>query len=251
MTYQKKGFLAEQEIIKYINETQKYDLMNNNIKSFLNDLFNFNLKEHTIYAKKFGENYKPDIAIHCNGITKYVSIKTGSSNSIHQEHLYSFINFLQTLGAPQEIILIIKEFQFNDKTTDGSGTMRKPALEYQIEHQEKIQKLNKFFNNEFIAPKMIERLLFSGEYFNIPNVDYIYHGNLENGHWACKNDILKYLLSKKIYSASPHVSKLYYQSLHRNLKHDIYFEFRRYYIQFKWHSIKEDIEFISKHKKRQ
>ena len=210
MTYKNHVFIAEHEFINYINSRKKYNSMNSNIKSFLNELFNFDLKEHTIYAKKFGENYKPDIAIHCNGITRYVSIKTGSSNSIHQEHLYSFLNFLQNMGASQEKILIIKEFQFNDKTTDGSGSMRKSAIDYQIEHQEKIQKLNNFFNNEFIAQKMIDRLLFSGEYFNIPKVDYIYHGNLENGHWACRNDILKYLLSKKIHSASPHVSKLYY-----------------------------------------
>lgn len=251
MNQQNIGVIREIEIINYINEKTFYSKMNLNMQNFLKYIFKFDLSNITIKAYKFHENYKPDIVIIANGVKKYISIKTGSNNSIHQEHFYSFLNFLKNSIHNEEFIDILKEFHFNDGTIDGTGNDRKSAIDFQTYNQDKIQKINCMLNNEKILKNLIERLLFKGEYHNIPLVDYIYYGNIEEGLWASKEEIINYLLNTKIYSASPHVSKLYYQSLHRNLKYDINYEYRRYYVQFKWHSIKEDIKYISKKRKKE
>ena len=245
------GTKIETEIINYINEKKYINKMNQNMKLFLSEIFEFNIEKSIIRAYKYAENYKPDIIITANGISKYISIKNGESNSIHQEHIFSFINFLKRNGLSNEYEENILLFHFNDKTTDGSGTIRKDANEFLSKKQNEIQKINDFLNSVTLLKPLIERLLFKGEYHNLPIVDYIYHGNENEGYWAKKDDIINYLIHEKRYSSSIHISKLYYQSLHRNLKHDKYYEYRRYYVQFKWYTIREDIKYIMKKIKKE
>lgn len=238
------GIKTEEEIIKYINNKTYLEKMNDNMKKFISGIFDFDLKNTKIKAYKYVENYKPDIIVTANGISKYISIKTGENNSVHQEHIYSFVNFLKCnyLNENDQKSLLL--FHFNDGTTNGSGKTRHNANDFLVSEQEKIQKINEYFNKDEFAKIAIERILFKGEYFHLPLVDYIYYGNIYEGYWAKREEIIDYLISKKFYSGTIHISKLYYQSLHRNLKYDKYREYRRYYVQFKWYSIKEDLKYI-------
>lgn len=243
------GLTTEKSMINYINEKKYLRNMNDNIKKFLSSIFDFDVLNHEIKACKFADNYKPDIIITANNVSKYISLKTGNSNSIHQEHLYSFIEFLRNFNISNKAIKTLKYFQFNDKTLDGSGKQRRDANDYIKNHQQEIYELNLFFNNNTVKEALIKKLLFEGEYFHIPSVDYIYYGDIEYGLWASKTEITNYLKSINLFSSSIHTSKLYYQSLHRNLKFDKYYEYRRYYIQFKWYSIKEDLKYILEKRK--
>lgn len=239
------GKQNETTILNYINTKRKISEMNDNIKNFIKFLFPTITEKDSVFAKKYGENYKPDITIEFNGTKKYISIKKGESNSVHQEHIYSFINYIEDLGAEKQITNIIRKFHFNDGSIDGSGKVRKAANDFQDTHKKEIQIINNYFNSNNNKRKIIERLLIKGEYPSVSQVDALYHGTIEKGVWANSDEIIKYLNEVNLYSSSPHVSKLYYQSLHRNLKQDIYFEFRRYYVQFKWYSIKDDLTSIS------
>lgn len=243
-----KGIQIENEIIAHING-KYFKELNNNIQNFIIDIYKSSLNKNKIFkANKFYNNYKPDIVIEHNGIKKYISIKSGKSCSIHQEHIYSFINFLYDLNCSSEVINELKLFQFNDGTNNGTGNIRKNAMDFQEKSYDSIKLINKFFNAEGIIDKIIDRLLFIGEYYGIPKVNYIYYGNLEKGIWADSNNIKNYLKKKNVFSASIHISKLYYQSLHRNLKFELEHEYRRYYVQFKWYSIEEDLKEIIKSK---
>ena len=244
------GLKNEEELINYINKKQYIKNMNNNIKSFLTNLFDFDLENHLIKAYKFADNYKPDIIITANGISKYISIKTGKSNSVHQEHLYSFIHFLSELGINKSILDKIKLFHFNDGSLNGSGHSRKSANDFQTSNQPFIQEINREMNEKENAKKLIDRILFKGEYYHLPIVDYIYYGDINKGVYASKNEILNFLTTTKINSCAIHTSKLYYQALHRNLKYDKYYEYRRYYVQFKWYSIEEDLNCIASKRKK-
>jgi hypothetical protein len=237
------GKIIEKEIIEHINKNIYINRMNENMKNFLNSIFDFCLDGVEITANKYGHNYKPDIVITANGISKYISIKSGSQNSIHQEHIYSFIYFLKKLNMNEQEIISLLQFHFNDGTIDGAGNERKNANEFIEKNNDSVLKINEFMNKLEIKKALIERLLFKGEY-NMKVVDFIYYGDIDKGYWADKNKITEYLLNKKFFSCSIHVSKLYYQSLHRNLKFDVYSEFKRYYVQFKWYSLKEDIKYI-------
>lgn len=246
------GLKLEIDIVNHINENKIYEKMCPNIQNFLKHIFNINLKNKEIHAQKFYENYKPDITITACGITKYISVKSGSNNSVHQEHIYSFINYMKINNElSEECINLLKEFHFNDGTISGNGLIRESATQFQLNNQDKIQQINIFFNAPDTISETIDRLLFKGEYYNIPVVDYLYYGTLDKGLWASRFEIISYLSNIKTYSASPHISKLYYQSLHRNLKKDLYYEYKRYYVQFKWHSLKEDLEYISNKRKKE
>ena len=249
MNTKNNGTIIEKNIITYINKNKYINNMNENMKNFLCYIFNFNLANHQIKAYKYAEKYKPDIIVTANGISKYISIKSGNNNSVHQEHFYSFLFFLSELQIKKELITELRLFQFNDGTLNGTGQNRRTAIEFLEKNQEKIQEINNFLNNSQTIEIIIDRLLFKGEYPNVSKADYIYYGNIQNGLWASRNEIIYYLLNEKNYSSSIHVSKLYYQSLHRNLKYDKFYEYRRHYIQFKWYSIKQDLEFITKKRK--
>jgi len=124
------GIINEKEIIDYINKNCFLKNMNENMKLFLKEIFIEDIENHKIRAYKFAENYKPDIIITANGISKYISIKNGECNSVHQEHIYSFIYFLETNNIPKEIAKKLLEFHFNDGTINGSGKVRKKAMNF-------------------------------------------------------------------------------------------------------------------------
>ena len=238
------GLKNEQEIIEYINTKKYTDKMNSNMSNFIKSIFEFDISGITIKAYKFADNYKPDIIITAKGFSKYISIKSGENNSVHQEHIYSFVNFLKENGIKENEINTLLNFHFNDGTKNGSGKARKCATDFIENNQDLIQKINTYFNIQKMIEIATNRILFKGEYHNIPSADYIYYGNVEKGLWANREEIINFMISSKTFSSSIHISKLYYQSLHRNLKFDKYFEYKRYYVQFKWYSIREDLNFI-------
>lgn len=242
------GKQNEIDIINYINKCKYIHKMNNNLKKFIQEIFDFDLTGIKIAAFKYYENYKPDIIIEANNTKKYISIKFGKNNSVHQEHFYSFFVFLKEHGATEKSLEYLRFFQFNDGTLDGSGKSRKSAMDFQTTYPTAIKTINSEFNSNNLKKKLINRLLFEGEYHNLPEIDYIYYGDKNDGIWANKKEIFSHLYSINFFSNSIHVSKLYYQCLHRNLKRNNLYEMKRYYIQFKWHSIYEDLMKIKKKK---
>ena len=84
------GFANENEIIDYLNNTKYVDNLNSNFKAFLSFLFSQNLNGKTVSAYKPTGQVKPDIGIIIDENEKYVSVKKGSGNSVHQEQLVEF-----------------------------------------------------------------------------------------------------------------------------------------------------------------
>lgn len=242
----KKGLDIEYSLINHINNNKFLNKLNPNIKLFIKELFPKLKNTDEIIAKKYFSNYKPDIVIEAYGIKKYISIKTGKNNSVHQEHIFSFCNFLKEQNTPEKTIANLLFFHFNDQTKNGSGMNRKNAANFIENNPRIIKDINNYFNNNNFVEKAINRILFEGEYYNLPKVDYIYYGNLNNGIWASRTQILNYMIKNNIFSNSIHISKIYYQSLQRNLSNKPQNEFRRYYVQFKWHSIENDLLNVKK-----
>lgn len=241
-----RGLKIEKDIINHINENKYIEKMNLNISLFLKEIFEMDLKNVLIKAMKYHENYKPDIVIEANSIKKYISIKSGKDNSVHQEHIHSFCNFLCEMRVSQSTINNLKLFHFNDMTTNGSGKEKKDAHNFLKLHSDICDKINKELNETKTKKACIERILFDGEYHNLPSVDYIYYGSYEKGIWAKKEKISNYLCSQNLNTLSIHISKLYYQAWQRNLQNNDRSEFRRYFVQFKWHSIEKDISAIKR-----
>jgi hypothetical protein len=243
------GFANETEIINYINTKRMFDIMNNNMKGFLSFLFGQDLSDFNISASKLRGQVKPDIAITVNGITRNVSVKKGSGNSVHQEPLSTFETFLLSNHVPVETVTFLKEFHYGDGSTDGNGGTRVNAATWQANNPRKVINMNSVFNSPTLLRAVFDRVLFVGNVSPAPIVHAMYHGSINNGLWASSDEIIEYLINAINTASTIHFSNLTYQVWNRNLNHNPKTANRRHVMQFKWPSLTNDLMIISRQRR--
>ena len=242
------GLTNEKNIILMLNGKSLLDL-NDNLKSFIIFLFKDVNENDLIISGKINGKQKADIFIKINYNIKYISIKSGSENSIHSECIDSFIKFLQGLKVRENILNYLLLYHYGDDTLDGSGIKRYSAEECKLKYRDNIMIFNKYVSYNNILTKIIDRFLFLGTKNNKYAVDAIYYGNEHYGIWASREEILNYLINNKcFYMKSIHFSSLTFQNLGRNINKNKKSEFHRKYIQIKWFSIVSDMQKIKRNK---
>ncbi|MBQ9484982.1 hypothetical protein IJU85_02670 [Candidatus Saccharibacteria bacterium] len=238
------GFINEDLLRDYINRNS-YGDYNPNIKAFLQFLFGSSFDETKGFTadKKAGQ-MKPDLCISHNGIKKYVSIKKGSGNSVHQEKIDVFFPFFESVLGPQSL-KDLKYFHYGDDTTNDSGPIRYSAQECKTRYARQIRALNSSINTSNNLSKFMDRFLFIGN-VGLISVDAIYHGTISNGLWASKDEILDYVKNNTFSLNAVHFGPLTYQVWGRDEKRTAVHPDRRYVMQVKWGSITKDLEKIRK-----
>ena len=173
---------------------------------------------------------KEDIWIKVGKTKKSISIKMGKTNTVHNEYIYSFTNYLAEEKVPLKIINIILEYFFADGTHNGSGARTLTFLDYKLKIKRKIRKVNKYFmKHEDLLIKLINR-------FVIGKTDILIHGTVDDFSYATKDEIVKFLLEVKDEPSSTiHFSKLIFASKGRNNQID------KFIVQIKWYNLKDDI----------
>lgn len=236
----KSGFDNEDELIKELNKKRVSEL-NPNLREFIYFLFhNLNGNEIILaYKGIFGQ--KPDIIIKINTEIKNISVKIGNGNSVHQEKISLFTNFLSSLNISNDIQFELLKFHWGDGTIDGTGTNRISSSDYKKFHSDKIALVNREFNKSYLLRNFINRFIFQGKSLSYDIVDAIYYGNIENGHWASREEIFDYILNQIFYSDSIHFGPLKYQIWNRCLNFNPKTENRREVMQIKWPSLLQDI----------
>lgn len=121
----------------------------------------FPSKQENSEIKCWRNHYKQknDIFIKIDEITKGISIKKGSRNSIHVERITDFIHFLIENKIKREIIIEYLKYHYADGTTNGKGLKRLSAAEYKKENQRSIDEINKAFNTEGVLNAAIDRFV--------------------------------------------------------------------------------------------
>ncbi len=236
----KSGFDNENELITELNNKRVNEL-NSNLKSFIYFLFYDLDGNERISAYTGISGQKPDIIIKINNEIKNVSVKIGNGNSVHQEKVDLFINFLSSLKISKEIQNELLKFHWGDGTIDGTGTNRISSNEYKKIHSDKIEFINRGFNKNYLLKDFLNRFIFQGKSLEYDIVDVIYYGDIEKGHWASKEEIFDYILNNKFYSDSIHFGPLNYQIWNRCLNFNPKTENRRAVMQIKWPSLLQDI----------
>ena len=97
------GNEVEKEIIKFLDNKLLIDLEDCRLKKLIFHMFGANINNNLkISCKKYEKksstykgNPKPDIQIALNKVKKNISIKSGKGNSLHEEPLKTFLNFLE------------------------------------------------------------------------------------------------------------------------------------------------------------
>ena len=217
------GFQNETDLISALSN-KLYAELNDNLKKFISFLFPQvnNNDKIKCYSGMVGQ--KPDIIIEINNKRKNVSIKKGSGNSVHQEDIDLFMDFLTTLDISEEAKIELLKYHWADGTTDGSGKIRVSSAEYKAEHQKEIDLINSELNKR----------------------DVVYYGTINEGHWATKDEIIKYMLNNKFAINSIHFGPLTYQIWNRCLNFNPNTENRRNVMQVKWGSLERDLLIIEK-----
>ncbi|WP_371246776.1 hypothetical protein ACA758_02315 [Mycoplasmopsis agassizii] len=234
------GVENELNLMNYINSKNSFDFYNENIKNFLRFIFDFDLENKTIRCNKIKGNAKPDLEITCNGVSKYISIKKGSGNSVHQESLNDFITFLKNINIPEQTINNILLFHYGDGTNNDTGTKRYASPEVKKIFKDEIKIANKSLNDSTNLKIIIKRILFLGRTHDL-ETDFIYHGTVDEGLWASKREIVEYFINNNFNSQSIHFASLNYQPWGRNNDFKAKNPNRRYIIQIKWSKMKSDL----------
>ena len=138
-----KGFEIEREIISNLNN-QKITLLPIEYKKLMANLFkNIGGENELIKCEKkegTGLEKKNDLTIKFQNKSVNLSIKSGSANSVHQENIHSFIEFLNSKKELEiERKNLIYEFHWCDGTLDNTGKIedRKSKVEYKKTHKDK------------------------------------------------------------------------------------------------------------------
>lgn len=238
------GFQNELNLIEYINSKDSFDLYNENIKGFLSFIFEFDLSGRVVRCFKEGGQQKPDFSIRCKNVTKYISVKKGSGNSVHQESFNEFIGFLTSISTSTNTIDSIKLYHYGDGTLDDTGVNRYSASQCSSMYTNQIQTANNELNQREKLTAILNRVLFLGNVGCGNLVDYIYYGSVDSGIWASRNELLNYFLNNTFQSTTIHFASLTYQVWGRNNNFTAKHPDRRYIMQVKWSQIVFDINTI-------
>lgn len=244
------GFRNEYELIKYLNN-QKIKNLNNNMKDFIIFLFGNIDEEHFIQAISGKKGQKPDMIISIDNKIKRISIKKGTGNSVHQEKIDMFVEFLISINIPKEIINKLLKFHWGDGTANGTGIQRISSSEYKKQFSKEIDIINEEFNKEKNIKEFINRFIIQGKYYEYDFVDALYYGNVNEGHWASRNEILNYIVKNIFYLDSIHFGPLTYQIWNRCLNFNPKTENRRNVMQVKWGSLLNDLLNIERNRKNE
>jgi len=249
------GFANEKTLAKYLNN-KNFESLNDNMKNFISFVFSRQIANNEVIlsdtTKKIGmKNPKPDIWVKIGAETKNISVKNGSGNSVHQEPLDEFCSFLKQIQATDDTINKLRLYHYGDGTYDGSGETRLSTPKVKVKYSTEITSVNTELNQPNFLAKIFDRILFSGSFEKPIVVDAVYHGSLDSGCFANREEILNYLISNTNPCEMKCIkfSQLTYQPWSRDPLKKAKYPNRRYVMQVKWGTIVSCIEEIAKGRK--
>jgi len=238
------GFDNEDKIKEALNG-KTFDTLHCNLQKLIKDSFT-NYTGVIKAVKQAGQN-KSDLLITIGDESHTYSIKKGTGNSIHQEPIEPFLEFLaQNYGIDEEMKNNLRLFIWGDGTLDGSGdvSQRLSAPQFKKKYPQVIESIQNFFNS--IKEPLIKRFLIEGVESH-SSAEYVYYGTVEDGI-CCKSDKIVEWIATHPSSGAISIGKLTFQAWNRNINGGDKSEHKRGVIQLKWGSIKDDIKVIANEK---
>ncbi|CAA6809131.1 MAG: AciI [uncultured Sulfurovum sp.] len=205
----------------------------------------FKAYEGIIHCKLLAGTNKSDIFIKIGNESHTYSIKMGRGNSIHQEPLDKFLNFLEAEYAlKDETKENLQRFIWADGTTNGTGDIKEriSSRKFKKRNPQRIQEMQTYFDT--LKEPLIERFLIQG-IKSESSAEFIYYGTVRKGVVCKSTDVLDWV-SKHNAKGVLHIGKLTFQAWNRNLKGKKKAEKKRGIIQLKWGGLKKDIQKIAK-----
>ena len=253
-----KGFLIENKI-KELIDNKKFINMLPVIKNILK-LKSDNISNDIIFRCEKNEGKglgkKTDLEISAEGeIVCRLSIKSGKSNSVHQENINSFVDFLKTLGAKKNQVDALLFFHWGDTSYDGSISednikLRMGSREIIKKYPHIIKTINQLFNEH--SEPILNRV-FRGSNTNSKPDILIYTNNylLQDIAFAPIVDIINYQKTINTSGKNIQLGNLTFQNWNRCLNgQELTSTKNRNDIQFKFSKLYNDLLEINNEKQR-
>lgn len=244
--YFNRGFEIEDRMIAAINGKKLQDL-NNNLKFTIKRMFTNIDEQKPFFAKKCEPFGKPDIEISHNDETHYVSIKSGRSKEFHSENVTKFVGFLKEHDIGEKTINAILHYHFGDGTTDGSREKRMDYYDAMSTFKAEIEAANISLNkNKGLILDMLDRVIFQGNYTDLPAADFVYKGDDEMGVLCSRNQIRKHAMRKSFtFYKTPHIGPMLIRPYARYVNGNGKYPEKRFIICFDWAELDRDMDYIS------
>lgn len=234
------GYDNEYEFVKYLNG-KKVGEIHPLLREVIDNLYPNCDEKYEIKAWRNHYLQKSDIFININGLMKRISIKKGCKNSVHVERVTDFVHFLIENKVSREAVIEYLKYQYADGTTNGKGSYRQSASEYKKKNQNKIDLINKEFNQKNLVLKAIDKFVLQGNNSDYL-IDAIIVGTVNDFVWASREDIKDMIISKmNIYSTAVHFGSLTCQPKNRCLNYNSLYEKDRFCVQIKWYNLFDEI----------
>lgn len=234
------GFDNENQLIEALNNKQ-FTQLNDNLQNLIKSSFtNYN---GTINCTKQAGTNKSDLKITIGNESHTYSIKKGTGNSIHQEPIEPFLDFLEEeYDISDETKNNLRLFIWGDETLDGTGSVsdRLSAPQFKRKYPTVLDNIQQFFDT--IKEPLIRRFLIEGVKSN-SSAEFIYYGTCENGI-CCESASVLSWVSNNSSNGAISVGKLTFQAWNRNINGGDRSEHKRGVVQLKWGSIEDDLRII-------
>lgn len=244
--HKSKGILNEEYFVQELNN-KTISQINQNLKTMLENMYGPLDENEKIKCNLVDGFIKPDICVIYMGIKKYISIKSGHANGVHEEQIKTLIPFFRECGMQEEDINLFLKLFYRDGTIDGSGEKSLDYLESRVEYQDEIETFNdRVNNNKTLVEKIIHHCLFKGAIPGAIEAEYIYFGSTKFGVLCSQKQIHKHISRRTWdYMDNPHIGPLQFRAHYFREVNDQQFEQRRHQCDFWWARFREDLEYIS------
>jgi hypothetical protein len=241
----KDGFDNELSILAAINGKTYRDL-NANLQKMIKVIFPEVQDNDLLECGKKGGNDKADIEVTLGKSVARVSIKKGTGNSVHQEPVENFIDYLSAnFGDNPAVFDAIRHFVWGDGSLDGTGpkASRLSSSEYSTAFPNNLSLIRNYFSS--IKKELIVRFVLVGDKgLNVP--DFVYYGDVSKGSCVSASNVVNFLIKKiKLGKSSVPIGGLTFQAWNRAIKPGSSSEKKRGQIQLKWSDIEKDLRKIS------
>jgi len=240
------GRLKEDEFVKAIDGKKAKDL-SHNLKHNLREMFGLFDGEEVLKSGLVDKLQKPDFYIEYKGIRKYVSLKTGRAETVAEEYLKLFLQYLRSWHLSEESQKTFLYYHFGDGTMDGSGEKRMEYFELIAKLAPRIAKMNEELNsNKDFIKDMIHRCLFKGTVETNIEADFIYFGDINYGVVCSEAQIFKHVDRRTWeYMNNPHIGPIQFRPHARYIDSPIKKEQSRWKVDFWWANLSADLEYIA------
>jgi len=242
------GHLNEERLALAINN-KMYDELNNNLRNLVMHAIPKFDRNKRIKCCKAEDYIKPDIVIYQEEEIRYISVKCGTAEGVHEEKLDRFTNFLKESGFDDYTIESYLLFHFGDGTTNGTGENRLTNFQVMVKYHDRIRKLNEQFNKSKDFIKFFaDRVMFQGVNPLANQADILYHGDEDFGLLMSRKQFMRHIdfkswdFMESVVHVGPFVLRPKGRYPNREIKNDFY----RFTVVVSYPRLFSDIQLISK-----